>query len=195
MACSFAKPCGAANRAFPDDPLSLPLEGPGRCCHRGRSLLRTTDRKPLGPEVTARQRGLSRGGFPIGLPFGGCHRSTTPLQRAPERKPGSEALTEPSIGLRNANRTEYQVMLVEPNTKFPWHYPSRVPSSQSSSRAEQRGPAAKNRHFCPAVVIIDDSSQLHGQNARLFALSESPYANNRQKRPSLASETAKNRLF
>lgn len=28
---------------------------------------------------------VSRGGFPIGLPFGGCHRGTTP-QRAPGRK-------------------------------------------------------------------------------------------------------------
>ncbi|WP_418864971.1 hypothetical protein, partial [Senegalimassilia anaerobia] len=67
--------------------------------------------------------------------------------------------------------------------------------SQSISRAEQRVPAAKNRHFCPAVVNIDDSSQPQGQNARLFALSGSPCANNRQKRPFPTSETAKNRLF
>ena len=33
-------------------------------------------------------------------------------------------------------------MLIELNTKFPWHYPSRVPNSQSSSRAEQRAPRA-----------------------------------------------------
>ena len=86
-------------------------------------------------------------------------------QRAPGRKPGSRALTEPSIGLRNA------------------------------SRAEQRVPAAKNRQLCPAAVKIDDSSQPQDQNTRLFALSESPYANNRQNRPFPTSETAKNRLF
>ena len=86
-------------------------------------------------------------------------------QRAPGRKPGSGASAEPTIGLRNANR------------------------------AEQRVPAAKNRQSCPAVVNIDDSSQPQGQNARLFALPKSPYANNRQKCPFLTSETAKNRLF
>ena len=86
-------------------------------------------------------------------------------QRAPGRKPGSGASAEPTIGLRNANR------------------------------AEQRVPAAKNRQSCPAVVNIDDSSQPQSQNARLFALPESPYANNRQKCPFLTSETAKNRLF
>lgn len=96
-------------------------------------------------------------------------RARTPArqspQRAPGRKPGSGALTEPSIGLRDVNR------------------------------AEQRVPAAKNRQHCPAAVKIDDSSQPQGQNTRLFALSESPYANNRQKRPFPTSETAKNRLF
>ena len=86
-------------------------------------------------------------------------------QRAPGRKPGSGASTEPTIGLRDVNR------------------------------AEQRVPAAKNRQLCPAAVKVDDSSQPQGQNTRLFALSESPYANNRQKRPFLTSETAKNRLF
>ena len=86
-------------------------------------------------------------------------------QRAPGRKPGSGALTEPSIGLRDVNR------------------------------AEQRVPAAKNRQLCPTAVKIDDSSQPQGQNTRLFALPESPYANNRQKRPFPTSETAKNRLF
>lgn len=86
-------------------------------------------------------------------------------QRAPGRKPGSGASAEPTIGLRNANR------------------------------AEQRVPAAKNRQSCPAVVNIDDSSQPQGQNTRLFALSGSPRAHNRQKRPFLTSDTAKNRLF
>ena len=102
-------------------------------------------------------------------------RARTPARQSPQRarapsarrdeKPGSGALTEPSIGLRDVNR------------------------------AEQRVPAAKNRQLCPAAVKIDDSSQPQGQNTRLFALSESPYANNRQKRPFLTSETAKNRLF
>ena len=96
-------------------------------------------------------------------------RARTPArqspQRAPGRKPGSGALTEPSIGLRDVNR------------------------------AEQRVPAAKNRQLCPTAVKIDDSSQPQGQNTRLFALSGSPCAHNRQKRPFPTSETAKNRLF
>lgn len=66
---------------------------------------------------------------------------------------------------------------------------------RSVIRVEQRVPAAKNRELCPAAVKIDDSSQPQGQNTRLFAPSESPCANSRQKRPFLASETAKNRLF
>lgn len=66
---------------------------------------------------------------------------------------------------------------------------------RSVNRAEQRVPAAKNRQLCPTAVKIDDSSQPQGQNTRLFALPESPYANNRQKRPFPTSETAKNRLF
>ena len=66
---------------------------------------------------------------------------------------------------------------------------------RSISRTKQRVPAAKNRQSCPAVVKTSDSLQTQGQNTRLFALSESPYANNRQKRPFLTSETAKNRLF
>lgn len=93
-----------------------------------------------------------------------CSGEPSP-QRTPGRKPGSGALIEPTIGLRNANR------------------------------AEQRVPAAKNRQSCPAVVNIDDSSQPQGQNARLFALPKSPRAHNRQKRPFLTSDTAKNRLF
>ncbi len=54
MAYSLAKPRGAADRASSDGRLPLPLEGPGGCCHRGRSPLRTTDRKLPGPEATAR---------------------------------------------------------------------------------------------------------------------------------------------
>ena len=100
--------------------------------------------------------------------------------RAPERQP---------------SRPSDFGVLIELSTKFPWHYPSRVPNSQSISRAEQRVPAAKNRQLCPAAVKIDDSSQPQGQNARLFALSGSSCAHNRQKRPFPTSETAKNRLF
>ena len=33
-------------------------------------------------------------------------------------------------------------MLIKLSTKLPWHYPSRVPNSQSISRAEQRVPRA-----------------------------------------------------
>ena len=45
------------------------------------------------------------------------------------------------------------------------------------------------------MVRIDDSSQPQGQNTRLFALTESPYANNRQNRPFPTSETAKTVCF
>ena len=93
-----------------------------------------------------------------------CSGEPSP-QRTPGRKPGSGALIEPTIGLRDANR------------------------------ATRRVPTAKNRQSCPAVVNIDNSSQPQGQNARLFALPKSPYAHNRQKRPFPTSETAKNRLF
>ena len=71
---------------------------------------------------------VSRAGFPIGPPIGGHHRGTTPSahqdeNRAPERQP---------------SRASDFGMLIELSTKLPWHYPSRVPSSQSISRAEQR---------------------------------------------------------
>lgn len=100
--------------------------------------------------------------------------------RAPERQP---------------SRASDFGMLIKLSTKLPWHYPSRVPNSQSISRAEQRVPAAKNRQLCPAAVKIDDSSQPQGQNARLFALSGSPCAHNRQKRPFLTSDTTKTVCF
>ena len=50
----FGQAARAADRASPDGPLPLRLEGPGRCCRRGRSLIRTTDRKPPSPETKAR---------------------------------------------------------------------------------------------------------------------------------------------
>lgn len=99
--------------------------------------------------------------------------------RAPERQPSRPsdfgALIEPSIGLRDVNRAERRVprALAGPSSEFP----------------------RRRIVFCPAVVNIDDSSQPQGQNTRLFALSGSPCAHNRQKRPFLASDTAKNRLF
>ena len=42
-------------------------------------------------------------------------------QRAPGRKPGSGALTEPSIGLRDVNRAEQRVprAVAEPSSEFP----------------------------------------------------------------------------
>lgn len=109
-------------------------------------------------------------------------------QRMPE--PPTHARTPAragtKTGLRSVNRADHRTSGCQS---------SRAASSQSSSRAEQRVPAAKNRQLCPAAVKIDDSSQPQGQNTRLFALSGSPYANNRQNRPFLTSDTAKNRLF
>ena len=171
MAYSLAKPQRAADRASPDIHVPLPLEGPGKgCCHRGRSPLRTTDRKLPGPGPRPGNVGVE------GRGFRSAYRSedTTvapPPQRTPGRKPGSGALIEPTIGLRGANRAKHQVpvALSKPSTAFPEQQPGRVPNSQSISRAEQRVPAAKNRQLCPAAVKIDDSSQPQGQNARLFA--------------------------
>ena len=62
---------------------------------------------------------VSRAGFPIGLPSGGCHRGTP--QRAPGRKPGSRASTEPSIGLRIVNLAKRRVprALAGPSSEFP----------------------------------------------------------------------------
>ena len=116
------------------------------------------------------------------------------------RKPSSGALTEPSIGLPNVDRAKRQalVALAKPSpqrTPTPPMHARTKTGLRSVTQAEQRVPAARNRHFCPAAVKRNDSSQTQGQNTRFFALSEGPYADKRQKRPSLTSETAKNRLF
>ncbi len=95
MAYSLAKPQRAADRASPDIHVPLPLEGPGKgCCHRGRSPLRTTDRKLPGPGPRPGNVGVE------GRGFRSAYRSedTTvapPPQRTPGRKPGSGALAEP----------------------------------------------------------------------------------------------------
>ena len=103
--------------------------------------------------------------------------------RAPERKP-SRAARSRSISQAGPQRTPTPPMHARTKTGL-----------RSVTQAEQRVPAARNRHFCPAAVKRNDSSQTQGQNTRFFALSEGPYADKRQKRPSLTSETAKNRLF
>ena len=48
-------------------------------------------------------------------------RASTPPQRAPGRKPGSGASTEPTIGLRDVNRAEQRVprAVAEPSSEFP----------------------------------------------------------------------------
>ena len=110
-------------------------------------------------------------------------RARQDRQRAPGRKPGGFAADH---------------VLVSRTPPIARQTPARARTKtglRSISRTKQRVPAAKNRQSCPAVVKTSDSSQTQGQNTRLFALSESPYANNRQKRPFLTSETAKNRLF
>ena len=121
------------------------------------------------------------------------------------RKPSSGALTEPSIGLPNVDRAKRQALVALAKPSPQRASPQRTPTPpmhartksglRSVTQAEQRVPAARNRHFCPAAVKRNDSSQTQGQNTRFFALSEGPYADKRQKRPSLTSETAKNRLF
>ena len=121
------------------------------------------------------------------------------------RKPSSGALTEPSIGLPNVDRAKRQALVALAKPSPQRASPQRTPTPpmhartktglRSVTQAEQRVPAARNRQFCPALVKTSDSSQPQGQNTRLFALSGSPCAHNRQKRPFPTSETAKNRLF
>lgn len=62
---------------------------------------------------------VSRAGFPISPPSGGCHRGTTPS--APRRKPGSGASTEPSIELLIVGLAKHQVprALAEPSSELP----------------------------------------------------------------------------
>ena len=118
MAYSLAKPRGAADWASPDGRVPLPLEGPGGVATEDA---RRSER--LIGNCRARDHGrvmrVSKGGLPIGLPIGEQHRGTTP-QRTPGRKPGSGALTEPTIGLRGADRAKRRVpeALARPSSEF-----------------------------------------------------------------------------
>ena len=94
MAYSSAKPRGDADRVSPDDPLPLPLEGPGRCCRRGRSLLRTTSRKRRARRPQPSNVGVE--GRVSDLPTVWRMPPWHPRQRTPGRKPGPESLTEPN---------------------------------------------------------------------------------------------------
>ena len=114
---------------------------------------------------------VSRGGFPIGLPFGGCHRGTTPQRApgrkrravkvvrgvagrdpsAPGRKPGSDAHHPPACAKTKPGAQR---------AKTPQRAPRRKPGSkrQPSRAASSRG---------------EESSFLsgRGQNRRFFAAS------------------------
>ena len=86
---------------------------------RGRSPLRTTDRKPPGPGPRPGNAGVE--GRASDQPTDWRTAPWHHPQRAPERTPGSGALTEPTIGLRNANRAKHQVprVLAESSSEFP----------------------------------------------------------------------------
>ena len=95
MAYSLAKPQRAADRASPDIHVPLPLEGPGKgCCHRGRSPLRTTDRKLPGPGPRPGNVGVE--GRASDQPTDWRTPPWHHPQRTPGRKPGSRTLAGPS---------------------------------------------------------------------------------------------------
>ena len=81
------------------------------------SIARESRAPPCAPQPPARQS-------PQRMPEPPT-RARTPArqspQRAPGRKPGSGALTEPSIGLRDVNRAEQRVprAVAEPSSEFP----------------------------------------------------------------------------
>ena len=62
--------------------------------------------------------------------------------RMPPWHPPSARQDENRAPERQPSRASDFGVLIELNTEFPWHYPSRVPNSQSISRAEQRVPRA-----------------------------------------------------
>ena len=95
MAYSLAKPQRAADRASPDIHVPLPLEGPGKgCCHRGRSPLRTTDRKLPGPGPRPGNVGVE--GRASDQPTDWRTPPWHHPQRTQGRKPGSRTLAGPS---------------------------------------------------------------------------------------------------
>ena len=123
MAYSLAKPQRAADRASPDIHVPLPLEGPGKgCCHRGRSPLRTTDRKLPGPGPRPGNVGVEGRGFRSAYRSEDTTVAPPPSARQDENA-GSGALIESTIGLRIVNLAKHQVprALSKPSTKFPEH--------------------------------------------------------------------------
>ena len=162
------KPGDNAQTATPPQAQARPRQSPGNA------------EPPTRARAPACARARQRAPGPQRMPG---PRRVLGRNRAPERKP-SRAARSRSISQAGPQRTPTPPMHARTKTGL-----------RSVTQAEQRVPAARNRHFCPAAVKRNDSSQTQGQNTRFFALSEGPYADKRQKRPSLTSETAKNRLF
>lgn len=125
----------------PGYPCAPAPRGPGRCCHRGRSPLRTTDRKLPGPGPRPGNADVE--GRASDQPTDWKTPPWHHPQRTSGRKPGSGALIEPTIGLRNASQAEYQVpvALSKPSTKFPDQQPGQAASSrgEESSILSSRG--------------------------------------------------------
>lgn len=119
MAYSSAKPRGAADRAFPDGPLPRPSRARGGVAaedaHRSeRQTGSRRVRRPRPGNVGVEGRVSDR---PTDWRMPPWH----PPQRTPGRKPGSGALIEPTIGLRDANRATRRVprALAGPSSEFP----------------------------------------------------------------------------
>ena len=114
-------PCaeGDARSAAPDSHVPLPLEGPGVLPPRTLAAP-NDDRKLPGPGPRPGNAGIE--GRASDRP---TDRKTPPWhhpQRAPGRKPSSRALTEPTIGLRDADRAKRRVpeALAGPSSEFQW---------------------------------------------------------------------------
>ena len=139
------KPRGAADRAPPDGRLPLPRRGPGGCCHRGRSPLRTTDRKLPGPERHGRVMWVSRGGVPIGLPIGGYHHGT------------NQTCRKPSSGSTSGNRRTGHASLTREG---------EVPVRARPSRTGRTTSTRCSAGFPGALVVVDQSRNIGAARAR-----------------------------
>ena len=126
------EPGDNAQTATPPQAQAQPRQSPGKAeppptCARTPSMrqsppARTRPQRMPEPPTRARARqrapGPSACRNPLRAPEPPARQSP---QRAPGRKPGSGALTEPSIGLRDVNRAEQRVprAVAEPSSEFP----------------------------------------------------------------------------
>ena len=129
FATASRKPGNSAQTAAPPQAQARPRQSPGKAWHPsapepphapGPSARQT----PSAPEPPACARPPARAGPPsVPDPTSACQspRRARPPQRAPGRKPGSRASTEPSIGLWIVNLAKRRVprALAGPSSEFP----------------------------------------------------------------------------